>query len=96
MSLPLRRLLPAAAQRLIDLHEPERLLQFESGQRQLALEQVTLGVQHLQVTVPAALIAESREAGGLGQRIDEQLLFGPLPARVVVTAIASDTSRKAL
>ena len=52
---------PAAAERAIELHDRDQLLPLQRRQIELPPEQVALGIEHLQVTVEAALIAVGRQ-----------------------------------
>ena len=72
--------LPAAAEGPVKLHERQQLLQPQLRQDKPALEEVALGVQHLEVTVQAALVAEIREPVRFGQGLNKPILLSPLLA----------------
>src|SRR5712692_8878158 len=69
---------PAATEGTVELHDCSQFLLAEAGECQLSLEQVPLGVQHLQVTLETAAIAQGREAIGFAERFDQQLLLRSL------------------
>src|SRR5580700_427994 len=69
-------LLPAAAQRLIKLNHTKQFLQADLGQVQLALEQVAVGVERVQLRVHAAAISKVGEAEPVLERLHQRhLLF---------------------
>src|SRR6476646_10116515 len=68
-------LLPAAAQSTIKFHYASQFIAPQACQRELALKQVALNVEDLQVAVEAAFVANLRELVSILQRIDIQCLL---------------------
>src|SRR5471030_2909741 len=78
-------LAPAAAQRAIELHHGHAFLQAQLRQSELAVEEVALRVQHLEVAIQAAAIAQFRESYGVFQRVHQLLLLAALLPQTVET-----------
>src|SRR5712692_5370068 len=70
-----RKSAPAATEGAVELHDCIQFLLAQARQRQLALKQVSLGVQHLQEALETAAVAQRREAVGFAERFDQQLLL---------------------
>src|SRR5262249_46807786 len=76
-------LTPPAAQRAVDLHHGDALLKAQLREGKLAGEQVSLGVENLEVAVEPAAVAEIRQPHALRQRANKLLLLIPLGAQAI-------------
>src|SRR5258705_11816620 len=73
----LRRLLPAAAEGLIELHYTQKLAQTDLRERQLRLEKIAVGVECVQLGIHAPAVPHIGEARTILQRRDESFLLQP-------------------
>jgi hypothetical protein len=69
VSFHLRALLPASTQGLVELDHGQKFLEANLGQVQLRLEQVTIGVQGVELRVHAASIAQVGQAHAVPQGV---------------------------
>src|SRR3954454_23835539 len=73
-------LLPAAAERLIELNDCGRLVEPNSREVELGLEELALRVEDAQVVVYPALVAHGREPHAVPQDLHEPRLLAALLA----------------
>src|SRR5882672_11461537 len=77
-------LAPASAERAIEVHDGGKLLLPDAREIELALEQVALGVEDLEVAVDSALVPLGRQPRRRTQRVDEPRLLDALFARLLI------------
>ena len=77
-------LLPAAAERLVELHDAEQFAVADLRQRKFGLEQVAVGIQRIELRIHAAAIAHVGEARAILQRGHQPLLLHAALARPLV------------
>ncbi len=70
-----RRLLPAAAQSLVELHDAQKFAQTDLRERQLRLEKIAVGVECVELRIHASAIAHVGEPRAILQRGDQTLLL---------------------
>src|SRR5437868_4262244 len=75
---------PAAAERAIEVHDGGELLLPKAREVELALEQVALGVEDLEVAVDSALVPLGRQPRRRAQRVDEPRLLDALFAPLLI------------
>src|SRR4051794_39513168 len=78
-------LAPAASERAIELYHRYALLKPQLRQRELPVEEIALGIQHLKVAVEPAPVPQLRQANRVFQCADELFLLGALFAETVET-----------
>src|SRR5579871_3047691 len=68
-------LIPASAQRLVQLDNAQQFVQANLRETQLRLEQIAVGVEGVELRIDAALITHIRQPLPILQRGDQRLLF---------------------
>src|SRR3954465_13682855 len=88
-------LVPAAAERAVDLDEARSLSQLGLRQPQLGVEQTCVGVEHLEVAGHAAFVAHLRQpARVLGGAEQQRLLLAELAQLAVADERVGDFAKR--
>ena len=78
------RLLPAAAERFIELHYAEQLIQTNLRQIQLGLKQIAVGIERVELRIHAAAVADVGQPLAILQRGDQRFLLDAALAHSLV------------